>query len=153
MTPEALAALHARAMTSPAPYPAAAFAALLATPGVFLVGDARGFALGRVAADEAELVTIAVLPEARRQGIGRRLLGAFRDEAERRGAAHAFLEVAEDNAAARALYAAEGWIEAGRRPGYYAAGEGRRRDALILRRPLGTAAASGHSAGSGGKTC
>ena len=49
-----------------------------------------------------------------------------------RGATRVFLEVAEDNLAARALYERTGFVEAGRRPGYYAAADGGRRDALLL---------------------
>ena len=49
-----------------------------------------------------------------------------------RGAVRVFLEVADDNAAARALYARAGFVEAGRRPGYYAGADGERRDALLL---------------------
>ncbi|MDP3371055.1 MAG: ribosomal-protein-alanine acetyltransferase, partial [Brevundimonas sp.] len=49
-----------------------------------------------------------------------------------RGATRLFLEVAEDNMAALALYAGAGFVEAGRRPGYYARPHGRPRDALVL---------------------
>lgn len=136
MTPEALAALHARAMTTPRPYTAAAFAELLATPGTFLQGDARGFALGRTTLDEAELLTLAVAPEARRQGLGRHWLRAFQDQAARMGATRAFLEVAATNSPARALYAAEGWEQVGQRPRYYTAPDGSRPDALVLARDL-----------------
>ncbi|MBP7002097.1 GNAT family N-acetyltransferase [Amaricoccus sp.] len=120
MTPEALAALHARCFdVAPPPWSAAAFAGLLAEPACFLLARPLGFALGRAAAGEAELLTIAVAPEARGRGEGAGLLAGFEAEAARRGAAEAFLEVAEDNAAARALYARAGFAEAGRRPGYY----------------------------------
>lgn len=123
-------------MDFPAPFTEAEFASLLAAPGVFVLGDATGFALGRVAADEAELLTVAVAPAARRRGRGRHWLRAFEAEAARRGAETGFLEVAEKNAAARALYAAEGWAEVGRRRGYYALPGGGRSDALVLRKCL-----------------
>lgn len=137
MTPADLAALHARAFTTPRPWSEAEFAALLADPLAFLLveGDA-GFLLGRAVAGEAELLTIAVLPEARRLGLGRRLVGRFIYQARLRGADSAFLEVAEDNAAARALYLAAGFAEAGRRRGYYRTPEGKAVDALVLVRSL-----------------
>lgn len=138
MTPEALAALHAAAFTAPPPWSAASFAALLDSPQVFLVAEPQGraFALGRVVAGEAELLTLATDPGARRRGWARACLEGFDAEARRRGADTAFLEVAEDNAAARALYAATGWQSAGRRPGYYPGPAGTRVAALILCKSL-----------------
>lgn len=132
MTPAALAALHARAFTDTRSWSASEFADLLASPHVFLVAQPVGFALGRVIADEAELLTLAVAPDARRLGHGRALLAAFETGAQTRGAAQAFLEVAADNAAARALYTAAGWTESGRRPGYYRTSGGQNVDALVL---------------------
>lgn len=133
MTPEALAALHARCFDRPPPWSAGAFADMLSLPGSFLILRPSGFLVGRTAAGEAELLTLAVTPEARRQGLGRALCSAFATAAGGRGASAAFLEVAAGNAAARALYAGCGWAEAGRRPGYYGPGQ----DALILRLDLG----------------
>lgn len=131
-----LADLHARCFTSPRPWSAEEFAALLADASVFLCHAPQGFLLGRVAADEAELLTLAVAPEARRQGTGRRLLDDFHAECRRRGAVTAFLEVAADNLPAIALYAAAGWHESGRRRGYYRRPDAAPCDALILRRDL-----------------
>lgn len=119
MSPEELAALHARAFTSPPPWSAAAFADALADPASFLLTRDGAFLLGRAVAGEAELLTLATDPARRRQGLARALLADFAAEARARGAASAFLEVAEDNAPARALYAAAGWETAGRRPRYY----------------------------------
>lgn len=121
MTPDALAALHARAMHIPEPWSAAAFARFLETPGVFFVSDTAGFALGRVILDEAELLTLAVDPDHHRRGIGRRLLALFEKEAQNHGAKRAFLEVATTNLAAKALYAGAGWREDGLRKRYYRA--------------------------------
>ncbi|WP_323020149.1 GNAT family N-acetyltransferase [Pararhodobacter sp.] len=138
MSPEDLALLHAAAFTAPPPWSAASFAGLLASPAVFLVADPRGraFALGRVVAGEAELLTLATDPGARRQGLARASLAEFDRAARERGALSAFLEVAEDNAAARALYVACGWTQQGRRPGYYVAPGGERIAALILCKSL-----------------
>ena len=73
MTPDALAAIHADAMEVPGPWTAKDFTDLIAAPGTFLVPhpSTNGFALGRVVADEAELLTLAVSPTARRRGLGR----------------------------------------------------------------------------------
>lgn len=138
MTPEALATLHTATFSAPPPWSAEAFAALLADPGVFLAADPRGraFALGRVVLDEVELLTLATDPAFRRQGLARVCLGDFDRLARVRGGATAFLEVAENNAPALALYAATGWRPAGRRPGYYRAPGGERIAALILCKSL-----------------
>jgi len=99
-------------------------------PGVFgLILDTDGFVLARVAADEAEILTLAVLPACQRRGVATALL----DEAHRRAAAMGakamLLEVAERNQAARGLYAALGYVPVGIRRRYYPDGS----DALVLR--------------------
>ena len=127
---EALAAIHAEAFETP--WDAASLSALLASPGVFVVAEADGFILIRVVADEAEILTLAVRTPARRGGLGARLVEAAVVRAAALGAERMFLEVAEDNAAARALYARAGFHEAGRRRGYYARADGSREDALVL---------------------
>ncbi len=131
---ELLAALHARCFEQA--WSREAFARLLATPGAFacLAVDAAeplGFALARAAAGEAEILTIGVLAVARRRGAGRALVAAIEAEAGARGAAELFLEVADDNHAARALYLSQGFAQVGRRPAYYG-----QRDALVLRRAI-----------------
>ena len=129
-----LAALHAAAFGGPGEtaWSEAALAALLDQAGVFAVERADGFGLLRVVADEAEILTLAVRPEGRRRGAGRALVEAGVRTAAGRGAGRVFLEVADDNTPARALYARAGFVEAGRRRGYYAGRDGSRRDALIL---------------------
>ena len=87
--------------------------------------------MGRIMVDEAELLTLIVHPDRRRAGSARRLLDAFDATARERGARRAFLEVSAVNGAALGLYAATGWHEVGRRPGYYAS-----TDALILRKVI-----------------
>ncbi len=132
MRPAALARLHAACFTVPRPWTAAEFAALLADPAIFLCARPGGAALGRVAADEAELLTIAVAPTARRQGLGRALLAKIVAQAAGRGAARLFLEVAADNAPAITLYRAAGFAEAGRRRCYYAQAGGAPVDAIVM---------------------
>lgn len=132
MTPEALAALHAACFRRPRPWTASEFAGLIAMPGTLLLVQDGGFLLGRVIADEAELLTLAVPPRCRRRGIGRALVTRFLTAAHEAGAAAAFLEVASDNVSAQALYAGTGWSPAGRRKDYYAPGL----DAVVMRAGL-----------------
>lgn len=134
---ELLAALHAEAFAEG--WNAKAMDDLLRMPGarawlaVQEPDQPAGFALLRMAADEAEIITIAVRPRLQGLQVGRQLLDALLTAAREGGATACFLEVAEDNIAARALYDSAGFREAGRRPGYYARGAG---NALILRRDL-----------------
>ena len=93
----------------------------------------HGFALARVAADEAELLTIAVDPGHRRQGIGSACCAAFEAEAKSRGAERAFLELAATNEAALRLYLASGWISHRCRKAYYRTPTGRV-DAILMRK-------------------
>ncbi len=89
-----------------------------------------GYVIARAAADEAEILTLGVAGDARRQGIGRALVRAVRARVAVLGARAVYLEVRESNLAARRLYAAEGFAPVGRRPRYY-----RRptEDAIVLR--------------------
>ncbi|MEZ5994287.1 MAG: GNAT family N-acetyltransferase [Hyphomonadaceae bacterium] len=134
---EALAALHARAFDKP--WSAAEIGKLLENPAVFALvardGAAQGFAMAWAAAGDAELLTVAVVPGARRRGVGAALVTAAGVAALVRGAGAMHLEVAETNLAARALYQKLGYEEAGRRQAYYA-GEGGAVDAIVMRRAL-----------------
>jgi ribosomal-protein-alanine N-acetyltransferase len=132
-----LAALHQRCFTTPRPWTAAEIAGLLQDPLCFLriegqKTDPKGFLIGRAVAGEAELLTVAVQPEARRAGIGQRLLAEFETTSRTRHAETAFLEVAADNAAAQALYAGRGFAVTGRRKGYYHRPDGSKVDALVM---------------------
>ncbi len=131
----ALAALHAAAFPGDA-WDAPMLARLLAMPGAFARACPGGFVLLRTAADEAEIVTVAVAPERRRQGLARALAAAGLAEARRRGAATAFLEVAVDNPGAIALYRSLGFAETGRRRGYYRRCDAPPADALVMARSL-----------------
>jgi [ribosomal protein S18]-alanine N-acetyltransferase len=81
---------------------------------------------------EYEIATLGVVPAWRRAGIGTALLDALCGEIRRRGGRSIVLEVAADNSAAQALYAAGGFVRAGRRRDYYRR-TGRTVDAEVLR--------------------
>jgi ribosomal-protein-alanine N-acetyltransferase len=126
----ALAAIHAVAFPLTESWGEDAIALQLGLPGGFgLIDDRGGMLLGRVAADEADILTLAVAPAVRRQGIATALLSAAKAEVGTRGGRSIFLEVATGNTAALALYGREGFIEVGRRRRYYADAS----DALVLR--------------------
>jgi ribosomal-protein-alanine N-acetyltransferase len=114
--------------------------ALEAAPEDDSVSGPLGFIVVRAVAGEAEILTLAVHPSARRRGLGRCLVQAAAVAAVGLGAEAFWLEVAVDNAAAIALYAATGFEIAGRRPGYYARKNAERVDALVMRRLLNSAA-------------
>ena len=113
-------------------------------PGVFgLVAEADGAVLGmvlcRTVADEAEILTLAVDPAARRGGVGRALVAAAVGLAAQQGALDVFLEVAIDNHPALRLYDQAGFAQAGLRRNYYDRGGDLRVDAVVMRldlRPL-----------------
>ncbi len=115
---------------------------LVALPGSFVVvasieQSPFGFVLVRTAADEAEIITLAVLPDRRRRGVGRSLVEAALAEIRRRGCRAMFLEVACDNEPAQRLYQACAFREVGRRRRYYARGSEPPVDAVIMRRDFG----------------
>lgn len=83
------------------------------------------FIICSVAADQAEILTLATHPEARRSGLGRMLLAETVTALRDKQVTELFLEVAEDNLAARALYKRAGFSAIGRRPGYYRRPQGR----------------------------
>jgi Fur family ferric uptake transcriptional regulator len=154
-----LARLHA-SLFDAAAWDAASFRRLLADPTsiALLAGPAAtsrasgrarsrdgplpawGLIVGRVAADEAEILTLGVAGDRRRLGIARRLVERLCEVAAERGAWRLYLEVAEGNSAARALYARLGFREVGRRPGYYVHAGAPPEDAINLCLGLGACA-------------
>lgn len=108
----------------------------LASDATFLVAETAdgrnvaGYLVALDAADEGEILNLAVSPDDRRHGIGRALVNEVLSELGERGVTQVYLEVRESNAAARALYAGYGFREVGRRAQYY-----RRpvEDAIVLR--------------------
>ncbi len=108
----------------PRPWPSAIFVTELGRDDrTYLVarrdGTVVGFAGASVGAGEAHVLTVAVHPNHRRQGIARRLLDALIDAVAEQGAGAVTLEVRENNHGARSLYRARGFEEAGVRPHYY----------------------------------
>lgn len=128
------------------PWSPRSFAEILALPGTFgllalaAAEQPAGFVLVQVTFEEAEVLTLGVLPEFRRGGRGRRLLEAALAESAARGAKRLHLEVAENNPAGQALYLQAGFLVTGRRRNYYLDSEGRRLDAVVLSRSLGAPA-------------
>jgi ribosomal-protein-alanine N-acetyltransferase len=96
----------------------------------------HGFIISRLAADEAEILSVAVASARRGRGLARALLNLHMRRLAGLGARAVFLEVDEDNAPARRLYARAGFREVGRRPGYYQHGPDHAANALVLRRDL-----------------
>jgi ribosomal-protein-alanine N-acetyltransferase len=124
-----LAALHAACFADR--WTAQAMADLLATPNCFAFSNEDGFVMARVAGGEAEILTLAVNPPARRQGLGRVLVATAAAHAHALGASELFLEAGSGNAAARILYDRLGFRPVALRKGYYQ-GE----DALVLKAAL-----------------
>lgn len=132
----ALALLHSACFRDG--WSAETFDRLLAAPSTFALlardGEADvGFVLARVAADEAEILSVGVPVAMRRQGIAEQLLAKAGLLAAGAGATKLFLEAGTENVAARALYRKLGFREVGRRHGYYRDGSG---DGLTMRADL-----------------
>jgi ribosomal-protein-alanine N-acetyltransferase len=129
---QTLASLHKTAFPHDS-WDVKTFATLLTQPGVTAWLDERGgFLLLRIAADEAEILTLGV--SLQRHGIATTLLQTAIGHATQAAATALFLEVATSNHPARALYEKHGFRQTGRRKSYYTTGE----DALILTLPLTT---------------
>jgi ribosomal-protein-alanine N-acetyltransferase len=94
------------------------------------------FILSCIVADEAEILSVAVLPAWRKYKIARALLALHLRHLAGRGVRKLFLEVDEGNAAARRLYTRAGFAQVGQRDGYYANATGKRSAALVMRREL-----------------
>jgi [ribosomal protein S18]-alanine N-acetyltransferase len=138
---EACAALHRDNFAHP--WPAEEIAALLASPsalGAAALHSTRGalvgFVLARLAADEAEILTIAVSRASQGRGVGAALMREILRQAANAGAKAMFLEVDAENVPAIALYRRHGFAEVGKRPGYYRLPSGARATALVMRKTL-----------------
>ncbi len=125
-----LAALHASCFDRA--WDAQTIADLLCQAPVFALAARDGFILARATADEAEILTLAVVPAARRHGLGSALVRAAAARAHAMRAHKIYLEVGRENIAARALYENLGFSPIGTRKAYYPGGE----DALVLKAGL-----------------
>ena len=134
MTPEQLAHIHGEAFAPQRGWTAREFADLLKQPSVVLFSRPEGYALLRVVANEAELLTLAGRPTAQRKGVASDLMRAWLSKTD---AKRAFLEVAEDNGAAKALYQRHGFEVSGRRKAYYKRSDGVAVDAVLMQLALG----------------
>jgi ribosomal-protein-alanine N-acetyltransferase len=129
-----LATIHKAAFPMAEAWSHDVFSLQLALPNVVgLLHGEDGLVLARVAGGEAEILTLAVVPAARRHGVATDLLRAAIVRLVASGAAVAFLEVSVENTAAMRLYLRQGFTQTGRRPAYYSD----RSDALVLRMDLG----------------
>lgn len=95
-----------------------------------------GFILSRRAADESEILSVAIAPRRRGRGIARRMLDLHLRRLAGLGIRTVFLEVDETNESARRLYARAGFREVGRRAGYYPKADSSAVAAVVLRRDL-----------------
>lgn len=136
MTPLELADIHAASFTQPRPWSVDEFASLLASDHTRLLTSANGFALIQIAGPEAELLTIAVQPDARRSGQGRDLLTRALTSAKAANCEEIFLEVVEDNTAAIALYRTLGFADRAIRKDYYNGPNGTKSSAVIMHRSI-----------------
>ncbi len=91
----------------------------LKNSGCEIMASTNGFIVWRVVADESEIITIGVAPDARGGGIGLAMLTLAEMDAQKNGATRMFLEVAENNTHARKMYDTAGYKIIGRRPKYY----------------------------------
>jgi ribosomal-protein-alanine N-acetyltransferase len=139
---EDCARLHAAGFAHP--WSAEEVAALIASSSTLAAaaldpanGRLRGFVLSRLAADEAEILTIAVESASRGKGVGRALLTENLRQAANAGARAMFLEVDRGNAPALALYNRLGFVAVGERAGYYRRQDGARETAIVMRKALG----------------
>ena len=138
---KACAAIHAAGFAYP--WPVSEIEALIASDSIAAVAALnpatqalRGFSLARIAADEAEILAIAVATQCRRRGVGKALLRAQFMQLAAAGVRSVFLEVEQTNAAALALYRQLAFEPVGARPGYYRRAAQASGHALVMKKIL-----------------
>ncbi len=132
--------LHMRCFDDP--WSAVSFRGLLLDTSILTLGVERdgglvAFVMAQTIAGESDILTVATDPDLRRQGLATTLIGALINRLGERGVSRITLDVAEDNAPARALYRGFGFTEDGRRPRYYTAGRDVPVDAVLMSRKMG----------------
>ena len=136
MTPTEMAELHRAEPTGQRAWSEAEFSAMLCASNALSVTCNTGFAVGQIILDEAELFLIITKPENRKQGVGRRILATFEQQALQNNIRRIILEVAYSNVAARALYTSNGYQQIAVRKNYYTFPSGRRVDAIVMEKHL-----------------
>ena len=130
---EVLAALHTQSFEKK--WDKSAFQSLLALPTTVGLVNENAFILCSVCADEAEILTVGVVPTARKKGIACSILSEMQAVLKRNGVSSLFLEVNEKNVAARSLYNKNGFLQIGLRKGYYEENN-QKFDALLLKKQI-----------------
>ena len=136
MTPAEMAQLHRAEPTGQRAWSEAEFSAMLCASNALSVTCNTGFAVGQIILDEAELFLIITKPEHRKQGVGRRILATFEQQAFQNAVRRIILEVAHTNTAARALYSANGYQQIAVRKNYYTFPNGSHADAVVMEKHL-----------------
>ncbi len=136
MTPAEMAKIHVASFITPRPWSAAEIADLLSGQNTHLFNQDQGFALLRIAGPEAEILTIAVHPDMRRQHIAKTLLDKAHTFAKTANVEEVFLEVADQNHAAIALYESAGYTRQGTRKDYYTGPKGEHISAIVMSRAI-----------------
>lgn len=138
----AMAALHAAAFPASEAWPVNAFNDLVAqqttiTAGLFIGGDLHAMLVAQFVASEAEILTLATAPVARRRGFAEKLLSDLEQRLRPKGLTKWLLDVAADNVGAIAFYEKQGFQVDGRRSNYYHRLEGQQIDAILMSKPVG----------------
>ena len=136
MTPAEMAELHRAEPTGQRAWSEAEFSAMLCASNALSVTCNTGFAVGQIILDEAELFLIITKPENRKQGVGRRILATFEQQAFQNAVRRIILEVADTNTAARTLYTANGYQQIAVRKNYYTLPNGSHADAIVMEKYL-----------------
>ena len=136
MTPAEMAELHRAEPTGQRAWSEAEFSAMLCASNALSVTCNTGFAGGQIILNEAELFLIITKPEHRKQGVGRRILATFEQQAFQKAVRRIILEVADTNTAARTLYTANGYQQIAVRKNYYTFPNGSHADAIVMEKYL-----------------
>ena len=136
MTPFEMAKLHLLSGSLTRPWSESEYKILLSTDTIRFFYVENGFLVGRLIGPDAEILNVIVHPKYRRLGKARQLVGKFEKEAKDAGSLNCFLEVAESNSSANALYHDLGYLKVGKRKNYYEFVDGRKDNASILAKEI-----------------